>query len=85
MGMREKRKIMSRFSAFILFNILAYFAYWVIDKLFTLFGWYSNPELGEDIMIMPTTSDIWLITINVLLSSAIAYYLMHKIKTTYFS
>ncbi len=74
---------MSRFTTFILFNLLAYFAYWAIDKLFTLFNWYSNPKLGEDIMVMPTTGDIWLIMINILLSSGIAYYLLQKIKTKY--
>ena len=74
---------MSRFTAFLLFNILVYVAYWAIDKGFTLFNWYSNPRLGEDLMVMPTTSDIWLIAINVLLSSVIAYYLLHKIKMAY--
>ncbi len=74
---------MSRFTAFILFNIQAYFAYWAIDKLFTLFSWYSNPKLGQDLMVMPTTADLWLIMINVLLSSGIAYYLLRKIKTKY--
>ncbi len=76
---------MSKFTAFILFNILAYFAYWAIDRLFTLFGWYSSPKLGEDIMVMPTTGDIWLIALNVLFSTVIAWYLLHKIKTTYLS
>ncbi|RUM63573.1 MAG: hypothetical protein DSZ05_08390 [Sulfurospirillum sp.] len=76
---------MSKFTAFILFNILAYFAYWVIDRLFSLLRWYSNPKLGEDIMVMPTTSDIWLIALNVLFSTVIAWYLLHKIKTTYLS
>ncbi len=74
---------MSRFTTFILFNIFAYFAYWAIDRLFTLFGWYSNPKLGEDLMVMPTNSDIWLIVINVIFSTTIAYYLLHKIKETY--
>jgi len=76
---------MSRFTAFLIFNILVYIVYWGIDKVFTILNFYSNPKLGEDIMIMPTTSDVWLIAVNVLLSSILGYYLLHKIKTEYLS
>jgi hypothetical protein len=71
---------MSKFTAFILFNIIVYVVYSLIDKLFTHLNWYSNPKLGEDIMIMPTNTDIWLIFTNILLSSVIGYFLLHKIK-----
>jgi len=71
---------MSKFTSFILFNILMYFAYVLIDKGFTFLDWYSNPQLGHDIIVMPTSSDIWLISINTLLSFIAAFYLLYKIK-----
>jgi len=73
---------MSKFTTFILFNVLMYVAYLLIDRLFTLFDWYSNPQLGHDIMVMPTNGDIWLIVINTLFSSVVAFYLLYKIKET---
>jgi hypothetical protein len=71
---------MSKFTRFILFNIFVYFIYIVIDKILTSLDWYSDPKLGVDILVMPTSSDIWLIGINTLLSSAGAFYLLFKIK-----
>jgi len=73
---------MSKFTTFILFNVLMYVAYLLIDRLFTLFDWYSNPQLGHDIMVIPTNGDIWLIVINTLFSSVVAFYLLYKIKET---
>ncbi len=72
---------MSRFTRFILFNVFTYVVYYLIDGLFTTLDWYSNPALGKDIMIMPTQSDVWLIMINVLLSSVVAFYLLFKMKS----
>jgi hypothetical protein len=57
-----------------------YIGYTLIDKLFTFFDWYSNPQLGHDLLIMPTSSDMWLIGINSILSSILAFYLIYKIK-----
>jgi hypothetical protein len=71
---------MYRFVSFILFNIFMYSVYLSIDTVFTFFNWYSNSELGHDITIMPTNSDVWLILINTLFSSILAFYLMYKIK-----
>jgi len=71
---------MSRFTSFILFNVLMYVTYLLIDTLFSFFDWYSNPKLGHDMMVMPTSSDIWLITINTLLSAIVAFYLLYKLK-----
>ncbi len=71
---------MSKFTRFILFNIFTYVAYYLIDTLFTKLDWYSNPALGQDIMIMPTQSDVWLIMINILLSSAAAFYLLFRLR-----
>ena len=71
---------MSKFIKFILFNVFMYFSYFIIDKIFTFFDWFSNPELGYDIMIVPTSNDVWLIVINSLISSGVAFYLLFKIK-----
>ena len=71
---------MSKFTSFILFNVLMYVIYVLIDKVFTFFDWYSNPQLGHDITVMPTSGDIWFITLNTLVSSVGAFYLLYKIK-----
>jgi len=71
---------MSKFTSFILFNVLMYGIYIVIDKVFTFFTFFSSPQLGHDIMVIPTSGDIWLIVINTLVSSVMAFYLLYKIK-----
>jgi len=71
---------MSKFTGFILFNVLMYFVYFLIDTLFTFFAWYSNPQLGHDMMVIPTSGDIWLIALNTLLSAIASFYLFYKIK-----
>jgi hypothetical protein len=52
----------------------------MIDKLFAALDLYSSPDLGNDLFVMPTTGDIVLITINILISSVGAWYLIRKIK-----
>ena len=69
---------MSKFTKFILFNVFVYIIYLVIDKVFTFFDWFSNPQLGHDLMVMPTSSDVTLILINSLISSIVALYLIFK-------
>jgi len=71
---------MSKFTRFILFNIIMYILYTMIDKVFTFLDLYSNSQLGVDIMVMPTDGDIWLILINTLLSSIGTFYLLFKIN-----
>lgn len=71
---------MSKFISFIIFNIIVYVVYAIIDKLFTLLSLYSNPHLGESLSVIPTTGDMILIFINVLLSSMLGLYLTYKIK-----
>lgn len=71
---------MSKFTSFIVFNILMYFAYALIDKGFMFLDLYSNPQLGYDIMVMPSNADIWLIVINSIVSSIVAFYVLYKIK-----
>jgi len=71
---------MSKFTSFILFNTLMYVIYLLIDTLFTFFDWYSTPQLGHDIMVMPSSGDIWLIAINTVFSFVGSFYLLSKIK-----
>jgi len=79
-NLHTKEVIMSKFTKFILFNIIVYVAYLLIDKVFTFLGLFSNPQLGHDLMVMPTNGDIWLILINSLVSSVVAFYLLFKIE-----
>jgi hypothetical protein len=71
---------MSKFTSFIVFNIIVYILYAIIDKLFTLLSLYSNPQLGESLSVMPTTGDMVLIFINVIVSSIAGFYFTYKIK-----
>jgi len=71
---------MSKFVSFVLYNILMYLVYRGIDKVFDSLDWYSNPALGNSIMIMPTGDDVWLIFANIICSSIISLYLLYKIK-----
>ena len=50
----------------------------MMDKIFTSLDLYSNPQLGIDLTVIPTTGDMWIIFINTLLSSIGAFYLMFK-------
>ncbi len=71
---------MSRLTKFLLFNIFTYVAYAIIDQIFTKLNWYSDANLGKDLMIIPTQSDIWLIGVNILLSSIVAFYLLAQMS-----
>ena len=71
---------MSKLMKFIFFNFFVYIIYYMIDKLFTFLDFYSNAQLGHDMMVMPTTSDIWLIVFNSIISSAAAFYLLYKME-----
>jgi len=71
---------LSKFTRFILLNICIYILYIIIDKVFTFLDFYSNPQLGHDLMVIPTTGDIWFIVINTLLSFAGSFYILSKIQ-----
>jgi hypothetical protein len=71
---------MSKLTYFLIFNVAVYLLYAIIDKLFTALGLYSSPDLGKDLFVMPTTGDTVLISINILVSSVGAWYLIRKIK-----
>ena len=71
---------MNKFMNFIYFNILVYIFYAIIDKILLFLNLYSNNQLGEDISIIPTSLDVVLIIINVLISSLLSLYLIKIIK-----
>jgi len=58
------RKLMD----FIYYNIFVYIIYWIIDYLLDALNLYSSHDLGKDIMIMPTESDMIFIGINIIIS-----------------
>jgi len=53
---------------FIYYNIFVYVIYWIIDRLFDALNLYSSHDLGKDIMVMPTESDMIFIGINFIVS-----------------
>ena len=71
---------MSGFSKFILYNLLVYIIYWIIDRLFTFLNLYSSKELGQDLFVMPTNSDLILIVVNIVLSMVAGFVVMQWIE-----
>jgi len=71
---------MSKFVNFIYYNIIVYILYSIIDHIFTFLNLYSSPELGTDLLVMPTDSDITYILINIAISSIAGLYLLKKVK-----
>ena len=71
---------MQKFVNFVFYNVIVYLVYMVIDKIFTFFNFYSSEQLGKDLSVMPTQTDMVFILINVLLSSIIGYFLLKKIN-----
>lgn len=72
---------MSGFSKFILYNLLVYIIYWIIDRLFTFLNLYSSKELGQDLFVMPTDSDLILIVVNIVLSMVAGFVVMRWIES----
>ena len=70
----------TRFVNFIYFNVIVYIVYYVIDHIFTFLNFFSNPNLGTDLMVMPTNTDITFIFVNVLISSILSYTILKKIN-----
>ncbi len=75
---------MSGFSKFILYNLLVYIIYWIIDRLFTFLNLYSSKELGQDLFVMPTDSDLMLIVVNIVLSMVAGLVVMRWIESRLF-
>ncbi len=49
---------MSKLVSFLVYNIIVYVLYAIIDSVFSFFDVYSNPQLGTDLFIMPTDKDL---------------------------
>jgi len=65
---------------FIYYNIIVYILYAVLDHIFTFFNLYSTPELGTDLLVMPTNSDMTYIIINICISTVFGYYILKKVN-----
>jgi len=72
---------MGRFVNFIYYNVIVYILYTIIDHIFTFFHLYSSNELGQDLLVMPTDSDMTYIVINIVISSVLGLYLLKKLQT----
>ena len=71
---------MGGFSKFILYNVVVYIIYWIIDRAFTFFNLYSSKELGNNLLVMPTDSDLTLIIINIVISMVAGFVVMRWIE-----
>jgi len=71
---------MSKFVNFVYYNIIVYILYTILDHIFTFFNLYSSPELGNDLLVMPTNSDMTYIIINVVISTILGYYILKKLN-----
>ena len=70
----------TKFVNFVYFNIIVYIVYSVIDFIFTFLNLYSNPNLGNDLMVMPTHTDMRFIFINILISTIAGYKILKQIN-----
>jgi len=77
---QQKEYFMRRLMDFIYYNIFVYVIYWIIDYIFDLLNLYSSHDLGKDILIMPTSSDMTLISINVIASMILGLIALKYIK-----
>ena len=71
---------MGGFSKFIIYNVVVYIIYWIIDHIFTFLNLYSSKKLGQDLLVMPTDSDLKLIIINIILSAIFGFIVMRWIE-----
>ena len=71
---------MGGFSKFILYNVVVYIIYKIIDYIFTFLNLYSSKELGQDLLVMPTDSDLTLIIINTAISMVAGFVAMRWIE-----
>ncbi len=71
---------MGGFSKFIIYNVVVYIIYWIIDHIFTFLNLYSSKKLGQDLLVMPTDSDLKLIIINIILSAILGFIVMRWIE-----
>ena len=75
-----KRALMQRLINFLYYNIFVYIIYWIIDVMLDLLNLYSNHELGTDITIMPTDTDMILIGTNFIISLVLGLITLNRLK-----
>jgi len=71
---------MGGFSKFILYNVVVYIIYKIIDLTFTFLNLYSTKELGQDLLVMPNDSDLTLIIINIVISMVAGFVVMRWLE-----
>ncbi len=72
---------MQKFINFVYYNVIVYVLYTIVDHIFTFLNLYSSPKLGNDMLVMPTNTDMVFIGINVAISSILGLYLLKKVNT----
>jgi hypothetical protein len=72
---------MQKFINFVYYNVIVYVLYSIVDHIFTFLNLYSSPKLGNDMLVMPTNTDMVFIGINVAISSLLGLYLLKKVNT----
>ena len=75
-----KKEHMEKLMNFLYYNIFVYIIYYVIDTIFDLLNLYSNHDLGKDIMVMPTQTDMILVGINIVISLVLSMILLNRLK-----
>jgi len=72
---------MSKFVNFVYYNVIVYVLYSIIDYIFTFLHLYSSSQLGKNLLVMPTDSDMTYIIINIVISSVAGLYILKRINT----
>ena len=70
---------MGNFSKFIIYNVIVYFLYMAVDTVFTFLHFYSSDKLGQDLVTMPTNTDMMLIFLNIIISTVAGYIVLQKL------
>jgi len=65
---------------FIYYNIFVYIIYGLIDYLFDALNFYSSHALGKDIMLMPTSVDMTLIGMNIIVSMVLGLIILQHVQ-----
>ena len=76
---------MEKFVNFVFYNVAVYGVYMLIDTIFSFFHLYSSEQLGVDLLVMPTDSDMIYILINSVVSIIAGYFIYRKVKLLIFA
>jgi hypothetical protein len=71
---------MQKFINFVYYNVIVYVLYSIVDYIFTFLNLYSSPKLGNSMLVMPTSTDMVFIGINVFISSVLGLYILKKVN-----